>query len=447
LGFWNISIEDAKRIENCNNENLIGYAILKLDHVPSKRNYRWHVFESVLKKYDHKHNCVPKTRTYPVAIAEKIFNVRGVMYCQQNALSKACAQVAIRALFDGLPDIGELSCSKINQLAGNPVRPCQGLTVPGIRNVLRSLNVEFTDIEYSVSGQNSAGVAARESLPYQKFVYSGIESGLGALLGFHLAGPGIDPSEAEISRHIIPFFGHTFNKDTWAPDAARDYFEIGSGVGYISSESWTSSFIGHDDNFGSDFCVPKLYVKPEQVDYVVEMLAPGCVYSGVQAEAMSLIFLYSLFPEISKSANPWMRRLAKWADPKVQRVVLRAISLSCEKYIAHLEILRDWEGNGENLKIINTLKGLKGNILPNMLWLIEVSIPHLFPANEHKVGEIILDAGVKPASLENNVDFNLFVMARLPETYYFLQKSTSLTNPNFLKIPSSIKSHVPLINI
>ena len=441
FGFWDTSFKHFEEIKKLQNTNLIGYTIIKLDST-GEEGLHWHVFESVLRKYEHEHNCVPNARNYKVHIAGKIFISKGVMYCQQNKLNKACAHVALRAILDGLPGVGVLSYGKINKLAGSPSSPGLGLGPQQIQNVLCGLDIPFRDIDYSKGEEGGKTNPMRTTHPYRKFVYTGVESGVGSLLGFRLAQPGVSKNNQD--KHIIPFFGHTFNKDTWVPDAALNYFEIGSNLGYIPSDNWTSSFIGHDDNFGSDFCVPKLYIKPEHVDYVVELLKPGIKYSGVQAEAMSLIFLYSLSPKMVQSGNPWMQRLSWWADPDVKKVVLRAVSLNCDEYILHLALMKDWEGNKEDKLLIDVLKKLQETRLPSDLWMIEVSIPHLFPANERKLGEIILDASKLPADTKTAVDYNLFVMARLPGKYYFF-KGIDHDTPEFLEAPSQINSHVPLI--
>ena len=439
LAFWNISFESIDQVKDINNNNLIGYAITKLDYT-QQYGARWHVFESVLKKYIHDHNCVPHQRRYEINIADKEFAINGVMYCQQNRLNKACAHVALRAILDGLPGVGNLSYRKINHLAGDPSVPGLGLTPPQIQNILCGLNIPFRDIDYTEGETKNNKNPMRKTHPYRKFVYTGVESGIGALLGFHFANSG-SPNDDQF-RHIIPFFGHTFNKDTWVPDAALNYFEVGNNIGYIPSDNWTSSFIGHDDNFGSDFCVPKLYIKRDQVDYVVELLKPGIMYSGVQAEAMSLVFLYSLLSKMNISKNCWMKRLALWANPNIKKIVLRAVSLSCDEYIKHLTSLYDWGKHKENGKFIKVLEQV--SLLPSHLWMIEVSIPHLFPANERKLGEIILDASRLPTETKKAVDFSLFVMARLPGKYFFINTLED-NNPEFLEIPSQIKSHVPLI--
>ena len=273
-------------------------------------------------------------------------------------------------------------------------------------------------------------------MPYQKFIYSGIESGAGGLLGFHLSGPEIADNPP---RHIIPFFGHTFNKDTWVPDAELSYFDVGGGVGYMPSENWTSSFIGHDDNFGPNFCVPRLHVSRKQVDYVVELFNERARYGGVHAEAVSLGFIYSLTPSIVLliKKNDWIRRLMHFINLK--KIVLRAVFVKKNSYLKYLKNSEDWERNSEENEIVEML----ADVLPKCIWVIEISLPQLFPANERKIGEVILNPYVAPKP-EQDVDFDLFLLARLPCCYFFLDSIKGNT-PEFLLLRSQIQSHMPLM--
>ncbi|NOZ87478.1 MAG: hypothetical protein GXP49_14645 [Deltaproteobacteria bacterium] len=435
LGFWTKSFRSDKRIHQLSGRDLIGYAILKRDIIESEAYDRWHVFEAVFKKYPHPHNCIPAPTVFKVTIGDKHCSVRGVLYCQQNSLNKACAHVALRSLLSRHLPEGDITYRKINDLAGihpgNGRKPGDGLNVVEIRKVLEGLGIGFRDIDYTLDG------SLRETHPYQKFLYAGIESGAGSLLGFHFSGPVV--SSREPPRHIIPFFGHTFNKDTWVPDAELSYFNVGGGVGYVPSENWTSSFIGHDDNFGSNYCVPRLYVSQEQADYVVELLNKDVQYSGVQAEAVTLNFIYSLQPFLAKSSrkNNWNKRLVAFI--KTKKIVLRAIFIPKSTYLKQLKSKADWDGKREDKDIV----GLLENLLPDNMWVVEISLPQLFPANERKIGEVLLNPYV-PVDAEPDVDFKLFLMARLPGQYFFLN-SLRTTTPDFLRISSTIQSHMPLI--
>ncbi|MFZ2653936.1 MAG: hypothetical protein WAX69_03405, partial [Victivallales bacterium] len=407
VSLWSTVLSSPDDVSKMTDDNLIGYAILKRDTIPSNNVDEWHVFEAVLRKYSHHHNYAPHQKKYDLKICNKSFSANGTIYCQQNSLNKACAHVSLHTLLSGRPNVGILSYRKINELANKDkdaaYNPSKGLTVYQIRNVLEGLKISFRDIDYVESELTDADI--RKTHPYQKYVYSGIESGMGALLGFRLTGPKVSLDDPP--KHIIPFFGHTFNKDTWVPSANRSYFDVGGGVGYIPSESWTSSFIGHDDNFGSDFCVPRLYVQEDQADYVVELLNDGCEYSGIHAESISLLFLYSLFPLMINTGNVWMDRLSYCANPDRQEVVLRALYISKSKYLDVLKTDTDWNSNKEDEKVISILT----KDMPESLWMIEISIPQLFPANERKLGEIILNAAIN-FDFDKPTDFKIFFLAR-----------------------------------
>jgi hypothetical protein len=362
-----------------------------------------------------------------------------VLYCQQNTLNKVCAHVALRSLLAGRLKAGDISYSKLNEIArsvsGANYDPANGLGPVQIRAILNHLDVPFRDIDYVESEKSNPNI--REELPFQKYLYAGVESGAGALLGFKLSGP-----KAGDDKHIIPFYGHTFNKDTWAPDADASYFQIGLSVGYIPSESWVSSFIGHDDNFGPNFCVPRNYVKPEQAEYVVELIDEGLRFGGVQAEALSLTFLYSLYPYLSSyNNNSWITRLARDSSPAIQRVVLRALAVRRDEYVNHLSSIQDWDGNSENPAITALLT----RQLPEKVWIVEISLPQLFPANERKLGEVVLNPFV-PFDPKQPINYSHFLFARVPELYFFVKEVVS-GKPKFMTIPSQIASHTKLLVI
>lgn len=440
LGFWSEALASAADLGTCGDDALVGYAILKRDTVPSTGLDRWHVFEAVFRKYPHEHNCMARQRSYAVRIGGCPFSVPGVLYCQQNGLNKACAQVALRSLLSRHLPAGDISYAAINafaaQVGGAGFDPKDGLTVPQMRAVLSGAGVPFRDIDYVETEKTAKDV--RRTHPYQKFLYAGIESGAGALLGFRLTGPAAQKD----TKHIIPFFGHTFNKDTWVPDAEAAYFNVGGGIGYIPSEAWTSSFLGHDDNIGPNLCAPRLYVRPDQAEYVVELLNPGYAYGGVEAEAVALGLLYSLHHMLTASTDAWSQRLAFYAQPDVQRVVLRAVAAERDAYLQHLRSAVDWHGNREKGNVVTALRGF----LPPRLWVAEVSLPHLFPANERKLGEVVLDPGGGMSTAKGVSCSARFLLARLPGQY-LLPDGKVGTKPAFLTVPSGIVSHVPVLRL
>ena len=433
LSFWKKAMKGGG-LPATTNDDLVGYAILKQDALEENPTpfCDWHVFEAVFAKYPHEHNCTPRPGVYRLTACDKEFEIIGLLFCQQNGLNKACAQVALRSLLSRILPEGDISYRRINRIAEEVhpgFNPARGLDVQQIRRVLTDLGVKFHDIDYTQENDTQ-----RLVLPYQKYAYAGLESGYGALVGFRLAGRELQ----EEAKHIIPFYGHTFNKDTWVPNAEISYFRIGERVGYVPSERWTSSFIGHDDNFGPNFCIPRLYIENDKVDYVVELFRKGVCYSGLQAEAIALNILYSILPNLDSSENTWILRLRQWT--KKQEVVFRAQSMESLEYMAHLGSLRDWENRAEKAELCELFE----KEMPPFIWVVEISTPQLFPANERKLGEIVLDASKDLEAQDDAAIFDVFIFARLPGIY-LLGGEISDEVPQFSFVPSDIQSHTELI--
>jgi len=108
------------------------------------------------------------------------------------------------------------------------------LNTQQILRVLGGLQIPHYDILYPARRGHEKW---RAKLPYQKVIYSGIESGSGSLLAFNMAGP-----RAGDVGHIVPVFGHTFNEDTWAPNAEGDYFQIGH-QSYVRPRGSTAGYV------------------------------------------------------------------------------------------------------------------------------------------------------------------------------------------------------------
>jgi len=452
LSFWKQSAHTRQEFELLAESDLFGYMIARCDGL-DPTDPKWYVFEAVLSKYDHPHNCVSMPGEYNLSVCGRNFKMRGVMFCQQNMLNKRCAQVSLRALLSRIASGRDVAYSKINAIArkvskmsGETFDPSEGMNVKQIEQVLTEFGVRYKDVDYPRAAKRPSKLARlKKEIPYTKFMYAGAESGLGALLGFKVHGGD------EKSRHIIPIFGHTFNKDSWVSDARKFYFnDKDQYSAYMPSDSWTSSFIGHDDNLGPDFCVPRAYVLPDDVDYVVELYRPGVKYSGAIAEAIAFQVLKHLQNSLQVD-DEWAPRLIDALDEG--NVVLRSVSMPRETYIAHLRDMKSWDATVESRLTVDGFAQMK---LPDVLWVIEVSLPQLFPANEAKIGDVVLNATIvlKQTDLAEGKVSRKFLQSiqfiRLPSAYYF-PKSVSRSSEgrivNFLSAPSEIKSHVAVIHL
>jgi hypothetical protein len=119
-----------------------------------------------------------------------------------------------------------------------------------------------------------------------------------------------------------------------------------------------------------------------------------------------------------------------------QEVILRAIAISKKDYIDHLLEMKDWHGR----RFPRSIRNLS-ELLSDHLWMVEISLPELFPINKRKLGEIVLDATTKPS---HKRDYETFRFARFPSHLFFISGVEKNGDPKFLHMPSKIKSHTKL---
>jgi hypothetical protein len=252
----------------------------------------------------------------------------------------------------------------------------------------------------------------------------------------------------------VPLFGHTLNQDTWVPSADRSYFKVGAGTKYIPSESWLSTFVGHDDNWGSNYCIPRQYLRPKQhpapghpvptpeeaasqcVAHVISTMPKEVQLNPVAAEVIGADYLFTILPQLPANNNPWAERLLVYATNHL--LVLRPYLLDPAEYTAHLAKVRDWQGKPVRPELVSALKA---KLTKERLWMIELSVPELFSANLRKVGEVLVRAEVLP---KVDRDLASFVLARLPG-YFALLAGGTPADPQYQFIPSGTEGHVELI--
>ena len=433
LSFWKTEITNEAELAAADPNDCIGYAILKYDVCPSRDTDSWHVFESVIRKHDHKHNYTPCDTAVSFRVGSRELAAPGVLYGQQNGLNKACAQVGLRSICANYLRDSDLTYLRINELAfagDKSPEPGLGLTTAQTARVLDGLGIKHTRLSYG--GEKDIG----KHFPYQRAVYSGIESGCGSLLVFSL--PDNRPNREPNMMHMIACFGHTFNEDTWAPTAEVDYFGADS-IRYTPSDAWMSSFLVHDDNFGPNLCIPKAFLKPELVRHAFVLLPAGFAYEGFIAEMIAANFLYSIVEHLADSKNEWYLRLVEAA--RIRKLILRVVPITKTAYLANLRKLDDWDFHQEREE---TLVEIERVIQPSLMWMIEVSFPDLFPTNKRKVGEVLLDASVP---LPDELTFGMFVLARFPGAYVLLERAEGEKGgPQFLSVPSDLLSHTEVLS-
>ncbi len=442
LSFFTREFSTKHGLTTATDQEFIGYAILKKDVAPSFGTVR-RVYESVIRSSRHDNNFVRGQQLWTCSAGGRQFCVRGYVYAQQNGLTNVCAHVALRTVAARFHTNGDMSYREMNNVLGidhvaMKTGGATGLTTQQMVQVLEAAGARCFQADYSQPTTNPP--------PFQKYVYGSIESGFPAILIFGTT----DPSG---NLHAVPVFGHTFNQDTWVPSADLSYFKIGTGTIYIPSESWLSMFITHDDNWGSNYCIPRHYLRVKQappagqappqlgqsasecVAHVISTMPNEVRLNPIRAEVIGADYLFTILPQLPPYGNQWAKRLSFYAGQHL--LVLRPFLLGRDEYVKHLGEVRDWQGKPITRHWLAILKRL----LPDeRIWMIELSVPELFSANLRKVGEVLLRAEVSPTV---GRDLTSFILARLPG-YFALYDGGSASNPRYQFIRSGADGHVQL---
>jgi len=439
--FWK-RFRSERGLASARSDEFVGYAIIKDDEIPSKgRKVR--IYESVLRPSRYPNNCIRGMQEWTCTVGGNQLSIGGYLYAQQNDFTNVCAHVALRAAAARFHPDGDMSYRQMNTIAGvdhrtRTVGDGMGLDTAEMLAILQAAGASCFPADYTVPP------AQRPDVPFQKLIYGSIESGYPSIAVFATARGG--------GNHAIPIFGHTFNEDTWVPCAEMSYFRIGRDVAYIPSESWVSMYIAHDDNWGSNYCVPRGYLHlqmvcdrlpggptpcpldPESVAFVVGTFPSNVRTGPVQAEVIGADYLFKMRPQMPKGAGVWAERLRLYADNNL--LVLRPILLDGRDYVEHLSMVRDWSRRRVRARLVDAL----GGILTGKLWMVELSVPELFSANKRKVGEVLLRADVSPG---RSRDLSSFVLARLPD-YFALYSGGGPQTPRYQFLPSGASGHVEL---
>ncbi len=447
LGLFSKSISQARRIQDLTDKDFIGYIIVKRDVLPEKRLNPCHIYESVIKRSRHEHNYVRGEHEWPCLVGDKTFKVKGYLYAQQNGLTNVCSHAALRTVASRFESGRDLSYRKINQILGidHVTKFGKGLISEQIIEVLKSVGIRVWE------GRFKEGESKFDDItPFQRVLYSGIESGFPAIVFFK--------TNRDNEYHVVPVFGHTFNQDTWVPSAERIYFDAPQDQPCIFSDSWLSMFIGHDDNVGSNLCIPKHYLQtkgrrspPENqssrheaekaemnsVVYVISTFPKGTELYFAKAEAAACYALSEILGRLPQRTSPWVRRMIDFEQK--QQLVARPLLISREQYVEHLGKVRDWN---HNAVFPEALSRFSDHLGAGPLWMIEFSIPDLFSNVKRKVAEVLVRADKPVKRAEDLADR---ISARLPGYFAFSTPGTADgVSAEFEFLVSGLEKHVEL---
>ena len=409
--------------------DFLGYVIFKSDFFTGEPKPKDYVFEAVVlpSRGVEQNNFIHCSIIYQVKTTLGTFPITGVLYAQQNDLTFVCAHVSLRsALACMLPD-RDVSYARLNALAGidhqkRKVGESHGLGPLDIETILNNLGVNFEKIVHEPRQQLDLPTE------FQRDLYGFIESGCPALVGFELDEPTPGPDGSR--RHVIPVIGHTFNEDTWVPDAQRAYF--GGKLSYFPSESWLSSYVVHDDNFGPYYCLPRHFLKKENFRIIYGLKTQATPFNAVEAEAIGFDFIGAIVKRFPRLGQDWYDRFAVFQ--RCGLLVLRTALVRKEDYISHLQSLRSRDGLPLEPALVQKFQ----NHLPETFWMVEASAPELFATSRRKFGEILLSAQLpvpKPLNL------SLLLAARVPGLVMIRQQN------NVPIDQTQLQGHTSLFNL
>lgn len=437
LSFYKKNFSTQRGLANAG-DSFLGYVIIRQMDIPNM-DRKTYIFESVLRPSQPITKFIRGDQEWICSIGGCDFRAKGYLYAQQNGITNVCAHVALRTAVRRFRQ-DDMTYREMNNLIGvdhvnKKVGDGSGLSTQDMIKVLESAGARCMVVDYTTPGGD------KDKIPFQKILYGSIESGFPAIVVFQMAD---EPSIC----HAIPVFGHTFDEDTWVYRAESSYFRVGPQTLYIPSESWVSTYIAHDDNWGSNFRIPRGYLHTRRYcdgvasDAKICLMDIGCVVyvigtrpqevemDPLQAEAIGVDYLFSMLPQLPDLEHAWNNRLLEYSNNN--QLVIRPILVKCRDYKEHLKKIRDWDKNKSKVSIVIDDDW--------WLWLVELSVPELFPANRRKVGEVVLRAEHKPTCFR---DFKNLLFARIPG-FFALYIGGGAENPRYEFIPSDLKSHVEL---
>ena len=424
LSFWRCLPDQV----SCS-EDFIGYAIFKSDHFVGRLLPEDHIYESVLPRVrlNSQNNFIHCRRNYAVQTVAGKYSVSGVLYAQQNDRTFVCAHVALRSALACLLPEGDISYARMNGFADVDHQTkavgkgTGGLGPDALEKILQGVGIHYEKIIH----EPNHGL----SLPteFQRDLYGFIELGCPALVGFELEDPNPGPNGSP--RHIVPVIGHTFNEDAWVPEAQRSYF--GNQLHYFSSESWLSTYVLHDDNFGPYYCLPRHFLKKENFRIILGMQRQLTAFSASVAEAVGFDFLQALAQNNPLVGQDWFDRFSIFARQGL--LVLRTLLVERTSYLDHLLTVQSCEG----IRIEPALIAQLENHLPEYFWMIEASAQELFTASRRKFGELLLSS---TTPLPRPLDLTLMLAARLPGMVLIAESAGLSTEFTQLQGPTPIFS-------
>lgn len=360
------------------------------------------------------------------------FNLTGNYFSQQNNITNCCAHAAIKMAIRGY--YPNTTAELINACAGidhTHLKGNIGLDPDGFTKVIREISQQKADYFDARSFETP--------FHFLKFVYHAIESRFPVILLFTYPLAEKDKFPKKQGYHAATLIGHTFNKHTWWANAWKGYFaprgDKSRYYQYLPSLMWCNNFVIQDDNLGPYYLLPLHSLKISDLSSILTprsralinelkillskkypwMYRPlYCVVTYpkkipsfnliMEAEPYALKrlrqYLKQLFKEEKKEKNKYHNNkqvkglpnnmyFTKYLLPYCEEnsLILRTFVINKKDYVSNFASYYRTE---TIISLDDYIKSLN-HILPDFIWLTEISVPELFWINEMKLGDIIID--------------------------------------------------------
>ena len=437
-------------------DHLLGYAVIATLKLPDDK-YRTYLLESVVRPpsiwvCDVEGNIsiepitnyyVHNTRDFETTIGteekSRTLTLTGSFFAQQNDITHVCAHAALRMAINSSSTLTteKLTNQKINEILGidfSSPEKCVGhidSDPPGTKEGLEIQELE--EVIRQLGGRTiSADLAENTSVEYDQFIYPFVESACPVILG--IEGWNFNRPRPSRISHAVSVLGHTLNSDRWEPEARSGYGRF-PAESYTPITGWVGHYIINDDNFGMYVTLPsdmlRNYLVPSKnpnlhATRAVAIVPSGVRLSGLSAERRAVWIAQSLIEGLKESSPViWLERLAQQSDKIVSRTLLQTKS-SYRQYIDGL-VQRG------QVTLTPEIRQRFEN-MPEHIWVSEITLPHLYTGNKHKLGDVIIDAN---ATDEEHSAVESFQLAWFPGFIYFGSDNQIFS--------WDVRTHVPLI--
>jgi len=296
-----------------------------------------------------------------------------------------CAHACIRMAMNSSPSInqGKLTNKEINDFLGISDYKIngRGLSQQQIIEVVKQKGCKC----------HSANFLKETDVEYDHFMYPSLESCFPTILGIEYW----DKGKQKVVGHVVTVVGHTINSDRWEPEAERGYGSYPLKP-YIPTAEWCDHYIISDDNYGMYSTLPSDAVRNflvptknpnRHVSMAVSIVPAKVSLAGYIAEQIAVDRATQLINRVGlETPNRWHDRL------KGRNLVCRTLLQTKSEYVNFIR---------EYVTSLTPEQQTCLDSLSDHVWVSEISLPHVYTANKHKLGDVVLraDANIPEQSL------------------------------------------------